>query len=101
MIIKLVRNSKGNAKNLMRRCGYKPWYDPDKREEGYIRRFGAAFYPRFHAFGRFDASGSLSIDLHLDARRPMHRQGVRCFEDEESEVVQKETSRIKQVLGEK
>lgn len=88
-----------NPKTLLRRCGYKPWYDPRKGKEAFIRRLGASFYPRFHVFWRYNEKNHLILDLHLDARRPMHKKGIRSFEDEESRVVQEEATRIKRILG--
>ena len=44
------------------------------------------------------SDNKLIVDLHFDARRPMHIKGIRSYEDEESEVVQDEATRIKQYL---
>ena len=99
MQIKVDKKLNGNSKVIMRRLGYKPWYDPRKREEAFIRRMGASFYPRFHVFCYYSSDNKLIIDLHFDARRPMHTKGIRTYEDEESEVVREEAARIKQELA--
>lgn len=83
---------------LLRRCGYIPWRDRFSGEEKFIRRLGAAFYPRFHVIPRLDEEGNLILDLHLDSRRPMHKLGIRTYESEESEVVVKEAKRIRGIL---
>ncbi|NQU99133.1 MAG: hypothetical protein HQ538_00180 [Parcubacteria group bacterium] len=99
MQIKIDKKLNGNPKVIMRRLGYKPWRDPRKREEAFIRRMGASFYPRFHVFCYYSSDNKLIIDLHFDARRPMHTKGVRCYEDEGSEVVRDEAARIEQYLA--
>lgn len=99
MEIRFDKKLADNPKTLLRRCGYKPWYDPRKRKEAFIRRLGASFYPRFHVFWRYDQENNLVLDLHLDSRRPMHMKGIRSFEDEESVVVREEAARIKGILG--
>lgn len=99
MKIKFTKKFRNNPLTLLRRCGYKPWYDPKRGKEAFIRRiFGAAFYPRFHIFYEFDKNQFLVLDLHLDARRPMHKKGIRTSEGGESEVVKAEAERIKNIL---
>jgi len=99
MQIKVENKTNVNYKVLMRRIGYKPWSDPRNRKEAFIRRTGAAFYPRFHIFCYYGNDNKLIVDLHFDARRPMHKQGIRSYEDEESEVVRNEAARISQILA--
>lgn len=99
MQIKTKGNVGTNPKVIMRRLGYKPWYDPRTRKEAFIRRTGASFYPRFHVFCFYTSDNKLIVDLHFDARRPMHTKGVRSFEDEESSVVREEAARIEQLLN--
>lgn len=94
-----LENPRFNETNLMRRCGYKPWRDPRRGGISFIRRLGRSYYPRFHVKTRREAGRALIIDLHLDARRPMHRPGIRCYEDEESQVVQAEAARIQSLLA--
>ena len=97
--MKIKTDRKLNTRVLMGRLGYKPWRDLVKRREAYIRRMGASFYPRFHILCDYDGDNKLIIDLHFDSRRPMHTKGIRSYEDEESEVVQNEAVRIKEILA--
>jgi hypothetical protein len=98
MKIKFTKKFRDNPQTLLRRCGYKPWYDPKKGKEAFIRRISrVAFYPRFHIFYGYE-NQFLVLDLHLDAKKPMHKKGIRTFEDEESEVVRKEAERIKNII---
>ncbi|MBU1177688.1 hypothetical protein KJ903_00545 [Patescibacteria group bacterium] len=94
-----ITNPRFNESYIMRRCSYKPWRDPRNGDSSFIRRLGRSYYPRFHVKTRRDANNVLIFDLHLDARRPMHRQGVRSYEDEESQVVQAEAARIQSLLA--
>ncbi|MBU1119449.1 hypothetical protein KKH43_06220 [Patescibacteria group bacterium] len=87
-----------NPRNVMRKAGYKPWRNPTTGGESYIRRTGASFYPRFHVLLKYGSDYSVILDLHFDARRPMHKKGVRCYEDEESAVVQEEAQRIQSFI---
>lgn len=98
MQIRFTKKFRQTPEVLIRRCGYIPWRDRFSGEIKFIRRLTLAFYPRFHIFYNFDTAGNLILDLHLDARRPMHKKGIRTYEDAESEVVQKEAQRIKKIL---
>lgn len=94
-----IKNPRQNPVALIRKCGYIPWYDFRFKKASFIRRLTRAYYPRFHLNYFYNKEGSLILDLHLDARRPMHKKGIRTSEDEESEVVKKEGERIKRILG--
>lgn len=100
MEIKFTKKFRDNPNTLLRRCGYKPWFDPIKRKEAFIRRLSqVAFYPRFHIFYKYDKNQYLVLNLHLDVKRPMHKKRIRTFEDKESEVVRAEAERIKKILN--
>ncbi len=89
-----VENPRQNEKYIMRKCGYMPWRDPRSGETSYIRRLGTGYYPRFHIKAKRMGS-QIIFDLHLDSRRPMHKIGIRTYEDEESRIVSSEADRIK------
>lgn len=93
-----IFGGKVNPRNVMRSAGYKPWRNPRTGQESYIKRTGASFYPRFHMLIKQDAEKNIIFDLHFDKRRPMHKIGVRSYEDKESPVVQQEAARIKQFI---
>lgn len=98
MIIKFNKQFTQNPLNLMRKIGYRQWRDPRTKKESFIRHLGASYYPRFHAYPRYDQDDNFMIDLHFDWRRPMHKIGIKSTEGQESEVVQKEVARIKSIL---
>ena len=87
-----------NEISIMRKLGYKHWTNPTTGKTGYIKRLSQAFYPRFHAFVLYDDQHVPMIDLHMDWRRPMHKQGQRSFEDAESATVMQEAVRIQTIL---
>lgn len=89
--------SGANPRNVMRSAGYKPWRNPMTGQESYIKRTGASYYPRFHILLKQDDNG-LVIDLHFDARRPLHKKGVKSYEDSESPVVQAEAERVRRFI---
>lgn len=82
----------------MRKIGYIPWRDPRSGQTAYIRRMGASYYPRFHARPQYDQNNNFILDLHFDWRRPMHKIGIKSTEGQESDVVQQEIARIKNIL---
>ena len=90
----IAEKPRQNEQYIMRRCGYLSWKDPRSGESGYIRKLGAGYYPRFHIKVK-RLNSSIIFDLHLDSRRPMHKKGIRTYEDEESVVVSREADRIK------
>ena len=95
MRIRIVKPLTETPEFVARRLGYKPWRNPKTGQKSFIRRTGASFYPRFHLLIKPSKKAVETIfDLHFDARRPMHKKGVRSFEDFESPVVQKEAKRI-------
>jgi RNA 3'-terminal phosphate cyclase len=94
-----IEKPRYNVKYLMRRCGYTPWRDPRTGKERFIRRLGRGYYPRFHVKASYDNQYNLILDLHLDARRPMHKRGIRTYENVESEVVRREAERIRNLLA--
>ena len=116
--MKITLQIQENVHNLMRRCGYfsLPAVAPlsGTKEGGelvFIRPLtsSGSGYPRFHIYVKFDdvsretlrpGSGqALTLNLHLDQKKPVY-QGVTAHSGEyEGEIVEKETARIKQILG--
>ncbi len=99
MKIKFTQLLRDNPSVLMRRCGYKPWRDPRTHKESYTRLISPpAYYPRFHVHCEYDDDYRIIIDLHMDWRKPMHRRGIKSTEGEESDIVQNEANRIKNIV---
>ena len=83
--------------NFMRKVGYLRWRDPRTDKYSYIRKISRAFYPRFHIHLFKDTADNIHVDLHLDARKPLHKKVARCSEND-SEVVIVESERIENML---
>lgn len=102
MRIRIVKPLTETPQLVARRLGYKPWRNPKTGQESFIRRTGKSFYPRFHLLIKPGKKPQETIfDLHFDARRPMHKKGIRSFEDFESPVVQEEAKRISTEISQK
>lgn len=98
MLIRFNKQFTQSPLNLMRKIGYTPWRDPRSKQNSFIRHLGASYYPRFHAYPKYDQNNNFIIDLHFDWRRPMHKIGIKSTEGQESKAVQREIARIKSIL---
>ncbi len=91
----------GNIFNLMRQCGY--FFERKQGDESvFVRILGAAKsgYPRFHAYVEIDKTLNRAlINLHLDQKKPSYQGAPAHSAEYESEAVEKEAARIKQILG--
>jgi len=94
----VFKNLKISPLNLMRRAGYSFVRRNERAEEAYQRRLGSSDYPKFHAFVR-NEKNFIFINLHLDQKKPSYI-GSRSHsgEYEQSEVLEKETQRIKKIF---
>ncbi|MFH1508598.1 MAG: hypothetical protein ABIE68_00285 [bacterium] len=93
-----VGKQKEIPQTMMRRVGYKLWVDRTTGKRGYIRRISNAFYPRFHAHVLKDKENNIYIDLHLDARKPLHKLRAHSSESD-SAVVKSEVDRIINIIA--
>ncbi len=94
MVIR-IPDSGQPVENVLRRIGYSPFVDPNTGEQSFVRRLGAYFYPRWHAYVERQ-SGELRINLHLDQKRPSY-PGFRKHSGEYSgPTVEAEADRIYQ-----
>ena len=98
--MEIVLKIQGNIYILMRQCGY--YFErQDKRELAFCRIIGASKsgYPRFHAYVKIDnVARQMHINLHLDQRRSVYKGAPAHSAEYEGEVVEKEATRIKQIL---
>jgi len=68
----------------------------------FARVLGAAKsgYPRFHVYVELDkVSQQISINLHLDQKKPSYQGAPAHSAEYDSGTVKKEAARIKQILG--
>ena len=82
----------------MRACGYLEIINPHNQETSYVRSLDPGrFYPRLHVYIK-ESPRQLSINLHLDAKRPSYSGTAAHGGEYEGPVVEKEAQRIKRVL---
>ncbi|MCR4328238.1 MAG: hypothetical protein NUV53_01840 [Patescibacteria group bacterium] len=86
-----------NLQTVMRRIGYHPLGHSDRGELNCVRPLAGQDYPRFHAYVKEDI-GKILFSLHLDQKRPSYGGETAHSGDYESDVVQKESYRIQEVL---
>lgn len=81
---------------MLRRLGYAPARQWKGSQLNFTRRLGAGFYPRFHIYLSNDQQ---SLNLHLDQKKASY-QGQNAHSGEyDSELIQQEAARIKQLLN--
>lgn len=87
---------KDNIYNLARNIGYHFQRKDEKTGEiTFARpRFG---YPRFHLFLKQEGD-NLSLNLHLDQKKPIYENAPAHAGEYSGETVEKEAERIKQIL---
>lgn len=83
-----------NPRQLLRRAGYAEFVDPRIGEVSYVRRLGANFYPRFHAYIERQENG-FQVNLHLDQKQASYRGHTKHSGEYDGEVVEKEGERIR------
>ena len=87
---------KENIYSLIRQVGYHfQGKDEEKSEIIFVRP--ASGYPRFHLYLKIE-NENLVFNLHLDQKRPIYKGATAHSGEYESEVVEKEAERIKQLL---
>lgn len=86
------------ARNLLRKCGYAAFEDPRTKENSFVRRLSADFYPRFHIYAKED-DRELVINIHLDQKKPSYEGSDHMHSGEyEGEIVDREAAWIKQQI---
>ncbi|MBI3115697.1 MAG: hypothetical protein HYZ09_04390 [Candidatus Kerfeldbacteria bacterium] len=67
-------------------------------EEAYARRIGRHAFPRFHLYVHGPGSRSLTLNLHLDQKRPSYRGSHAHAAEYDGSAVEAEAERIQQAL---
>lgn len=92
--------SGGHIENLMKMAQYHfMGFASNDGKMNFIHPLGGDNYPRFHIYLRYDKKNKeMSIDLHLDQKKPIY-QGATAHQGEyEGEIIEKEAARIKKAL---
>lgn len=86
-------------RQLMRKCGYHEFVDPNTKKVSYSRTLQSGqHYPRWHAYVEATENYGVIVDLHLDQKKPSYA-GTRAHAGEyEGEHVTAEMTRIYNVL---
>ena len=80
---------------LINRCGYATFRDPNTRETSYVRRLGSYFFPRFHVYlQKYDENG-LQLSLHLDQKQPTYIKGHAHSGEYDGPTVEAEAEKIR------
>ena len=83
------------ARNLLHKCGYAAFDDPNTKEVSYVRRLTSDFYPRFHAYAE-EKDEKLFINIHLDQKKPSYKGADHMHSGEyEGEIVEREARWLK------
>lgn len=97
--MRIVLKFSGNMYNLMRQAGYHPHETGEERvgESSFVRRFGAADYPRFHAYVSLQPGSDQvpEINLHLDQKKPIYKGAAAHSGEYDGVLLEKEAERIK------
>jgi hypothetical protein len=89
---------KDSVHNIMRKISY--FFLGQNEEKGeLIFARPARGYPRFHLYIKADGD-NLIFSLHLDQKKPIYRGATAHAGEYDSELVQKEVKRIKQIFQE-
>lgn len=81
------------ARNFLRKCGYAAFEDPRTKENSFVRRLTADFYPRFHAYAEED-DNKLVINLHLDQKHASYEGSHKHSGEYDGELVEAEVQRL-------
>jgi hypothetical protein len=86
------------AAQILRRAGYHEFVDPKTHKVSYVRSIGQrGYYPRFHIYMK-EVDGELTLDLHLDQKKPSYRRSRAHAGEYDGPIVEGEVQRIVQIL---
>ena len=81
-------------RQLMRKCGYGEFLDPNTKKYSYVRRMRPGnFYPRFHVYVE-QKEEYFVVDLHLDQKKASYAGTAAHAGEYDGPVVEQELKRI-------
>lgn len=95
-----ISNATDTPRNLLRRCGYAEFNDPNTGHTSYVRRLSSNFYPRYHVYATEEKT-QVIIDLHVDQKQPSYSGSHMHAGEYDGELVEREVERVKEVLNSK
>lgn len=93
MKLTVPKDQASNPLMILRRAGYSAFIDPNTKEESFVLRLTAAFYPRFHVYVD-DRHDKVTFDLHLDQKQPTYGSGAMHSGEYEGPTVEREIKRL-------
>ena len=91
-----------NPERWLKRAGYAMIHSRESDEASFARRLTADFYPRFHIYLSDRIVGGkeiVSINLHLDQKKPGYEGQNRHNAEYDGPVVENEAKRLAQFLS--
>lgn len=70
-----------SPRNLILKCGYAEFRDPNTGKVSYVHRPGQGFYPRFHCYLEDHPQGFI-VALHLDQKQASYGAGTHMHSGE-------------------
>lgn len=93
MKISISKPLKDNIYNLMRQLGYR-----NQGQVSFVKPLDFSGYPRFHIYLE-EKNDQISINLHLDQKRPVYKRGTAHSGEYEGKIIAEEAERIKKVFN--
>ncbi|MFA6321872.1 MAG: hypothetical protein WCX71_00140 [Candidatus Buchananbacteria bacterium] len=87
-----------NLSLFMRRSGYHEFNDYNTGKTSYIKRLGEVFYPRYHVYIEQDRDNRVSINLHLDQKKPSYAGAHAHSAEYDGPVVEREAQRLEGLI---
>lgn len=87
-----------NLKVFMRRAGYHEFNDFNTGKTSYIRRLSDVFYPRFHVYIEQNHDNQISINLHLDQKKPSYSGAHAHNAEYDGRAVEQEGRRLEGLI---
>lgn len=82
---------------FLRTAGYRPIHSRQTGQASFVRPFGQGHYPRFHIYIE-EEGDTLTINLHLDQKKPSYKGTAAHSGEYDSPVVRAEITRLKNLL---
>lgn len=93
-----IQNPPDNGATLMKRAGYSMYTDRNTGLTSFSNRLGPDFFPKFHAYIE-EAPGVLTINLHLDQKKPSYEGTPMHGGEYSGTMVEEEAKRVEAFIA--
>lgn len=90
---KFPKDTVTNPLAILRKSGYSHFVDPNTKEDSYILRLTADFYPRMHLYVE-ESGNNWSFNLHLDQKKASYSGTSKHAGEYEGSTVEREMERL-------